>query len=255
MRGNKATPGKVTASAMPQDALDPPGGGLTPQAGENASQSEKRPCAIYARNSKPPKGWRPSFQGEEPPTSWTFQVAKARARATADGFAVVLDEHDIATGSDPNRPGWESIMSAVRGGRVRRVYATKLDRCMRGVKHFKEVEEVFEARGCELVFTDSPGASILTRDPFSKATRGVIAVFAELELDLARERSMDVLEVREDGRLYGPRSERPSGRPQEYGDGHKFRTRNGRPVHDAARCRLCRGETPGVQGEAKNSAE
>jgi DNA invertase Pin-like site-specific DNA recombinase len=125
---------------------------------------------------------------------------------------------------------------------------------MRGVKHFKEVEEVFERRGCELIFTDSPGASIQKADPFSKATRGVIAVFAELEADLAYERSMDVLEVREDGRLYGPRSDKPAGRPTEYGPEHKFRRRGERFEHDRKRCPVC-GETDRIPHRSVSSAD
>jgi hypothetical protein len=48
-----------------------------------------------------------------------------------------------------------------------------------------------------------------------------------------------------DGKLYGPRSDHPAGRPREYSeaDGHRFRTRAGHRIHDKAKCKVCgRGE-------------
>lgn len=207
----------------------------------NAQRRRKTPAAIYGRNSKPPKGWRPAFPGEEPPGSWRLQIARARAVAVANGDEVVQEEHDVVTGGDPNRPAWARILAAVRGNRVQRVYVTKLDRVMRGARHFLGIAEEFEAHGAQLVFLDQPGANVVKGDPSSKAFRGMLAVWAEFELDLTRERSADVMEYGEDGRLYGPRSDRPAGRPTEYGDGHKFRTTpDGSRKHVRARCPLCR---------------
>lgn len=166
----------------------------------------------------------------------------------------MLEAHDVVTGGDPNRPEWDRVMAAVRGGTVRRVYATKMDRPMRSAKHYLEVADVFIARGAELVFIDQPQANVVRDDAFSKMVRGVGAVFAEFELDIIRERTADVMTIGEDGRVYGPRSEIPAGRPREYGEGHKMRIRDGRPVHDAARCRLCRGENGGPTPPARNAS-
>ncbi len=77
---------------------------------------------------------------------------------------------------------------------------------------------------------------------------GNLALVAEFERDLIRDRIASVMSRREDGRIYGPRSDRPVGRPSEYGEGHKFRTRNGHRTHDKAHCRLCRGEMAGPDG-------
>lgn len=204
-------------------------------------------AAVYARNSKPPKGWKPSRPGEEPPGSWTKQTEKCREAALREGDEIVLEVHDTATGGDPNRPGWRQVMAGVRGGTIRRVYVTKLDRVMRSLRHFLEVAEEFEARGAELVFLDQPSASVRKGDAAAKALRGMLGVFAEFELDLTRERSGAVFEIKEDGKMYGPRSEVPAGRPVEYGPEHKFRVRDGRREHDRARCRACRVGKPGVE--------
>lgn len=153
----------------------------------------------------------------------------------------MLVEHDVVSGGNPNRPGWNRILQAARGRHVHAIWAVKLDRVMRSVKHFCEVADELVSLGVNLDLLDQPGASVRQGDAMAKAFRSMAAVFAELELDLARERSADVMERREDGRLYGPKSERPAGRPVEYGADHKFRMRGGRREHDRANCRACRG--------------
>jgi hypothetical protein len=205
--------------------------------------------AVYGRNSKPPKGWKPRFEGDEPPSSWRVQIERTRAVAEQAGDAVVLEAHDIGKGGDPNRPEWERVLNAVKAGKIRRVYCTKMDRPMRSAKHYLDVADVFVNRGAELVFIDQAQANVIREDAFSKMVRGVGAVFAEFELDLIRERTADVMTVGEDGRTYGPRSEVPAGRPVEYGAEHKFRTRpDGSREHVKDRCPVCKGVgKPGVE--------
>jgi DNA invertase Pin-like site-specific DNA recombinase len=195
--------------------------------------------AIYARNSKPPKNWKASFPGEEPPGSWKTQLEDLRTWARRNEHEVLLETHDMVSGRDPNRPGWEQVMSEVRGHHVQAVAAVKLDRVMRSAGHFHEVAKTFLDLGVDLIFTDT-STQISKRDPFSKFQVAILASIAELELDLARERMWSVMEWRE-GRLYGPRSSRPAGAPRKYGEGHKFRIRNGRMEHDKSRCRACGG--------------
>ena len=201
--------------------------------------------ALYARNSKPPKGWRPQVEGEEPPGSWKLQLQALRSWAKREGHDVAMEEYDVVTGGNPNRPGWNKVLAAARGHHVHLVAAVKLDRVMRSALHFHQVANELMDLGVDLVAVDQ-GVRVSAKDPMSKLLRGILALFAELELDLARERSGAVLEIRDDGRTYGPRSSKPAGRPREYADGHKFRIRNGRPVHDFARCPRCRGEKGGA---------
>ena len=202
--------------------------------------------AIYARKSKPPRAWKASFDGESPPTSVESQLRRLRAWAAQAGHVVALEASDTASGGNPNRPGWNRVLNAVRGGHVQAVAITKTDRAMRSTKHYLEVVETMLERSCALEVLDQPMACVRGRgDPMAVAFRTVAAAFAQLERDLAGERSMEVLERADDGRLYGPRSERPAGRPREFGDGHKFRLRDGRRVHDKNRCLACRGETGG----------
>lgn len=201
--------------------------------------------ALYARNSKPPQGWKPTVPGEEPPGSWRQQLQQLRAWAQREGHVVVLEGYDAqVSGKDPNRPGWQSIMAAVRGHQVQAVAAVKLDRVMRSAGHFHETVQEFEKATADLFFVDQ-GLSLGKRNPMTKAMLGFLAIMAELERDWARERQEAVMRVGEDGRVYGPRSSKPAGRPAEFGDGHKFRIRDGRKEHNRARCPACRGENGG----------
>ncbi|MCA1812015.1 MAG: recombinase family protein [Halobacteriales archaeon] len=203
--------------------------------------------ALYARNSKPPKGWKPQGEGEEPPGSWKLQLHALRAWAAREGHDVAMEEYDVVTGGNPNRPGWNKVLAAARGHHIHMVAAVKLDRVMRSTLHFHQVANELLDRGVDLLAVDQ-GVRISAKDPMSKLLRGILALFAELELDLARERSSAVLEVRNDGRLYGPRSAKPAGRPRLYAEGPKVRIRNGRPVHDRPRCAVCKMDAARLSG-------
>ena len=186
--------------------------------------------AIYARRS----------QGQEP----EVQAQRLRRAAEAEGHEVYFVATDVATGRNPNRPGWKRVMEAVRGGHVRAVWVTKVDRAMRNSRHYLDVVDAFLQRGCHLRVLDQPQLSVLDKDdPMSRAFRTIGAAFAQLEVDLADERSNEGHQVI-DGRTYGP-SGKPVGRPAEFGAEHKFRVRDGRRVHDKAKCRACKGGETG----------
>lgn len=213
--------------------------------------------ALYARRSKPPKGWKATAPGEQAPGSTDAQMAKLRAWAGANGHEVVLAEADTATGKNPNRPGWQRVMAAVRGGHVQGVAITRTSRSMRNTRHFLEVIEEMERRSCCLEVLEQPAASFRGKtDPMGRAFLTISGAINQLEIELHDEQSNEVMEVREDGRTYGPRSELPAGRPSEYGIGHKLRVRDGRRIHDKPKCRACRGgETGGVVASGLAASE
>ena len=188
--------------------------------------------ALYARKSK--------GQPAE------VQLKRLRVVATAEGHDVVLERQDVATGTNPNRPGWDDVLNAVKAGAVRSVWITKTDRAMRSARHYLAVvEDVLEPRGCQLRVLDQPMASVTDyNDPLAKAFRSIGAVFAQLEVDLADERSNEGHELK-DGRWHGP-SGKPVGRPRLFEDGHKFRKRGNGLVHVRGRCPACRVQSGGV---------
>src|SRR5437773_9736262 len=122
---------------------------------------------LYARNSKPPRGWKPSTTGEAPPGSWKVQHESLRAWAKREGHEVALEEHDMRSGKDANRPAWDRIIQDARGHHVHMVAVTKVDRVMRSMIHFYDVVREFSDLGIDLVFIDQ-GVRISKRDPMSK---------------------------------------------------------------------------------------
>jgi len=192
--------------------------------------------ALYGRKS----------QGEAP----EVQLRRLREAALAEGHEIVLEAQDVATGTNPNRPGWALVSKHVRAGWVQSVWITKTDRAMRStLDYLVFVNEVLGPRNCKLKVLDQPMASVNdANDPLARAFRTIGATIAELEGALAAERSNEGHYLGDDGYVYGPSGKRV-GRPFAYGPDHKFRVRNdGRREHDRAKCRVCRGETPGQVG-------
>ncbi len=210
------------------------------------SRDAEIPAAIYGRTSKAPRGWKPSFKREKSPGSWEQQLARLQDWAPAHGYRIVLEGHDVRSGADTRRPGWERVFAEAKGHHVAAIICTKVDRLARSTADFYDIARELTRLNVDLIFTDSE-ISIRGKDPFNKAVLGILAVVAELELDLIRERTAASMHIGKDGRVYGPRSSRPSGRPPEYGKGHRFRMRNGHRIHDKPRCLKCRAAKRGSE--------
>src|SRR2546425_8586274 len=106
------------------------------------ARAESLKLALYARNSRPPKNWKPSVPGEEPPGSWRQQLTHLRDWSSRQGHVVVLEEHDAAeSGADPHRPRWSAVMQEARGHHIDAIAVTRSDRVMRSVIHYHKLAE------------------------------------------------------------------------------------------------------------------
>ncbi len=79
------------------------------------------------------------------------------------------------------------MMEAVSRREFDAVVITKLDRLARSTRHLCELADAFKALGVDLVVLDQ---AIDTATPSGKLLFGVLAVVAEFEADLIRERTL-----------------------------------------------------------------
>ena len=92
------------------------------------------------------------------------------------------------TGSNMDRPGLQDLMKDVENGKLDMVLVYKLDRLSRSQKDtLYLIEDVFDKHG--VGFT-SMTENFDTSSPFGKAVLGVLAVFAQLEREKIKERTM-----------------------------------------------------------------
>ena len=95
---------------------------------------------------------------------------------------------DVCSSVKTSRPGFDALMSAVRGGDKIVVY--RLDRMGRSMKHLVDTLETLEAKGVQL---QSLSEGIDTTTAAGRAFYGMAAVFAQFERDLLSERTKEGL--------------------------------------------------------------
>ncbi|SMX66785.1 Site-specific DNA recombinase [Brevibacterium iodinum ATCC 49514] len=103
------------------------------------------------------------------------------------------------TGTNRDRPGLRESLAAARAGDT--YVVTKLDRLVRSVRDAKDIADELEAKGVSL----SIGGSVYDpHDPMGKMLFTNLAMFAELEADLIRQRTREGMAVaKARGRLRG----------------------------------------------------
>jgi site-specific DNA recombinase len=90
------------------------------------------------------------------------------------------------SGSNTNRPALEELINDVKAHKVDKVVVWKLDRLSRSQKDtLYLIEDVFLANNCDFV---SMNENFDTSTPFGKAMIGILAVFAQLEMEQIKER-------------------------------------------------------------------
>lgn len=103
------------------------------------------------------------------------------------------------TGTNRDRPGLRESLAATRAGDT--YVVTKLDRLVRSVRDAKDIADELEAKCVSL----SIGGSVYDpHDPMGKMLFTNLAMFAELEADLIRQRTREGMAVaKAKGRLRG----------------------------------------------------
>ena len=131
------------------------------------------------------------------------QLQQLRDYALRRGAEAVEYVDAAASGRSTRRPALDELMAAARRREVEAVAVVRLDRLARSLAHMARLGEEFNALGVELL---SLTEGIDTATPTGRALFGMCGVFAQLELDLLRERTRQGLAA---ARRRGKRLGRP----------------------------------------------
>ena len=131
------------------------------------------------------------------------QIERMKKFCEAKGWTVYKIYTDAGfTGANMDRPGLQEMIKDSEAGKFDMVLVYKLDRLSRSQKDVLYlVEDVFDEHG---VFFSSMTENFDTSTPFGKAILGILAVFAQLEREQIRERTMMGKKARaEKGKWHG----------------------------------------------------
>ncbi len=115
----------------------------------------------------------------------TAQLEQLRTYCRARGWEVHEYVDRGVSGAKDRRPGLDALLLAARRRKVDVVVCTKLDRLARSLAQLVALGGEFKALGIDLVVLDQ---AIDTTTSAGRAMFGMLAVFAEFERDLIRER-------------------------------------------------------------------
>lgn len=103
------------------------------------------------------------------------------------------------TGTNRERPGLREALAACRPGDT--LVVTKLDRLARSISDARNIAEELTEREVKLSFA---GQVYDPRDPMGKLVFNMMAIFAEFESDLIRQRTREGMQIaKKNGRLRG----------------------------------------------------
>lgn len=140
--------------------------------------------------------------------SLDVQEQALREQAQARGWKLVEVFSDRASGAKERRPGLDGLLDAARRRKFQLLVVTRLDRLARSLKHL--VLLLDELRGLGISFV-SLKENLETESAAGRMMFGMIAVFAEFEREIMRER---ILLGMAHAKVHGTKSGRPAGRPK-----------------------------------------
>jgi DNA invertase Pin-like site-specific DNA recombinase len=131
-----------------------------------------------------------------------MQLRDLRAYCAARGFAVTREYIDIGeSGAKDSRPELNQLMADARKRQCDAILVWRFDRFARSTKHLLLSLEEFRALGIQFI---SYQENIDTSSPLGQALFTIIAVVAQLERDLIRERvSAGIRNARARGKQLG----------------------------------------------------
>lgn len=143
---------------------------------------KKTRVVLYARVST-------DNHGQDPDN----QLFILRDMANQRGYDVLGEYTDYASGKDPNRPQWKTVMSLANDRKIDGIFALRLDRVMRSVQHLCTTIEQLTVSKVTLIFAD---LSFDPTDPTSMLTINFLSAIAQWEREINSRRTKEGLEAR-----------------------------------------------------------
>jgi putative DNA-invertase from lambdoid prophage Rac len=129
-----------------------------------------------------------------------MQIAAMRAYAKRRGWKVALEEKEVGSGAK-TRPKREDMLKAARRREVDAIVVWRLDRWGRSLLDL--IATLHELHAVGVGFVSLTEALDMTT-PAGRALAGMLAVFAEFERDILRDRvKAGIAEARKEGRPHG----------------------------------------------------
>src|SRR3954449_11736176 len=129
-----------------------------------------------------------------------LQLSAMREHAERRGWAVVLDVEDVGSGVR-DRPKREDLLRAARRRELDLILVWRLDRWGRSLVDL--ITTIQERTALQVGFV-SLGEALDLATPSGRALTGMLAVFAEFERDILRDRvKAGIAQARKEGRPHG----------------------------------------------------
>jgi DNA invertase Pin-like site-specific DNA recombinase len=120
------------------------------------------------------------------------QLARLREWAARNGFEVVGERADVASGRLVRRPGADEIMREARGHHVHALAVAKVDRWARSLQHLSATVNELHDLGIDFYAVDQ-GLAVRKGDPTAKLMLHILAACAEWEASIISERTKEGL--------------------------------------------------------------
>lgn len=154
----------------------------------STTKTKLRKAIGYIRVSR--EGGRSQKNGGESYRTKEMQKARILELAKANGLQIVawyVDENE--SGKDTKRPQFQAALAAMKNGEAEVMVVAKLSRFARSVQDTETTVATLDSIHAGLICGDLPEMT----GPWGKAFRQIMAIFAELELELAREAWLDAV--------------------------------------------------------------
>lgn len=116
------------------------------------------------------------------------QLIELRREAQRRGLKTWEEVTDVISGGKQERDGLGRVMAGIRRGEIGTLMAVRLDRLARSLSHFGQLSDELVKRNVGLVLT-AQGVDTTGANPCGRMLQGILAVIAEFERDLIRERT------------------------------------------------------------------